>query len=395
MNQPDGDWDGEPDEWFRPVWVDLEDETERPLPFPSARFSPQPHVGKAGGTDETLLGALAAAQDALARLDAQVELVSEDLRAGLIARLAYAEAAGLLAARGGLAHPLDLALRDNERLGRPELYARGMVRGRRSMPSEDSDHVPWLEMDDKVGGVLLLARLLQHLPAIDDPLAMVETAQARFGLLGSGGTFDGGRFAAWHAAHWPDGRRAVKRPALLRAAEAAAAWMESGIADIPDAAQALAVAALLLRRTGTLKIVPLPVWSCWTSLCAADEFAALPRLRGDVSARLAGPDGASWPVVFLYMTAESARAGMRILASLRRVEASGLELAAGQDRRSRLPAALSLLLRHPALTAPALARQLNITPQASLRILGQLAAAGVVAELTGRKSFRAFGVVGG
>jgi hypothetical protein len=31
-----------------------------------------------------------------------------------------AEAAGLLAARGGFADPLDLALRDAERIGRPE-----------------------------------------------------------------------------------------------------------------------------------------------------------------------------------------------------------------------------------------------------------------------------------
>jgi hypothetical protein len=119
----------------------------------------------------------------------------------------------------------------------------------------------------------------------------------------------------------------------------------------------------------------------------------LPRLRGDVAARLA-PDGAAWPVVFLHLVAESARAGARTLASLRAAETAGVALASKQDRRSRRPAAIALLLRHPALTAPTLARQLAITPQAALRLLGGFKAAGLVGEITGRKSFQAFGILG-
>ena len=60
----------------------------------------------------------------------------------------------------------------------------------------------------------------------------------------------------WRAAHLPDRRRPDPRPALLRAAEAAGAWMESGISDVPDALQALAVAALVLRRTGGFRDRP-------------------------------------------------------------------------------------------------------------------------------------------
>ena len=114
-----------------------------------------------------------------------------------------------------------------------------------------------------------------------------------------------------------------------------------------------------------------------------------------MAARLAGPAGASWPVVFLHMAAEAARAGVRMLAALRQAEQAGAALAAGPDRRSHRPAVLALLLRQPALTAPALARALAITPQAALRLLAPLAAAGVVAEVTGRKSFRAFGILCG
>ena len=351
---------------------------------------------------ETLLAPLAAAQDALARLDAQAELISPTLQAGLTARLAYAEAAGLLAARGGFAHPLDLALRDAERLGRHDVWTRGQgggqrgahASGSRSAAATDGALTVWLDADEKITAALHLARLLRHLPLSENPLATPDAAQARLGPLQPAATpFNANRFAAWHTTHGPDPRRrAAKSPMLLRAADAAAAWMESGIADRPDAAQALAVAALLLRRAGTLRTIPLPVWAGWTALCAPQDPGALPRLRGDVAARLA-PDGASWPEVFLHMTTEAARAGSRTLTRLRQAEANGTALAARQDRRSRLPDALALLLRHPTLTAPSLARHLAITPQAALRILGQFVATGVAAEITGRKSFQAFAAV--
>ena len=102
----------------------------------------------------------------------------------------------------------------------------------------------------------------------------------------------------------PDGRRPDLRPALLRAAEASLAWMESGISEVPEAIQALAVAALMLRRMGAAATVPLPLWAAWPALCAPDDPGVLPRLRGDTAARLA-PDGASWPLVFLHLIAEA------------------------------------------------------------------------------------------
>jgi len=405
MNQSGRSWDDaepetaadEPDPWFRPVWDDLADETDSPFPAPrsasSSTRSPARSPGGAarGGPDATLLAALATAQEALARLDAMAEMASEPVRAGLIARLAYAEAAGLLAAQGVTAHPLDLALRASERIGRRELWTRG--RPRRAGPTWALDDV-WLRVDEKITAALALARLLQRLPAADNPL--VSTARAAWlgPLVPEAGGFDDQRFARWRDAHVPDGRRAAPLPALLRAAEVASSWMESGTADRPDAAQALAVAAGFLRRAGALRTIPLPAWAGWTALCRPDDPAVLPRLRGDVTARLA-PDGAAWPVVFLHMVAEAARAGSRTLAGLREAEAAGVALAAGQDRRSRLPAAITLLLRHPALTAPALARQLVITPQAALRILGGLRAAGLVSEVTGRKSFQEFGILCG
>jgi hypothetical protein len=165
--------------------------------------------------------------------------------------------------------------------------------------------------------------------------------------------------------------------------------MESGTADIPDAIQALAVAALLLKRMGAVEFIPLPLWAGWPGLCAPDDPGVLPRLRGDTAARLA-PDGAVWPVVFLHLVAEAARAGSRTIAALRQAEAAGAALAAQQDKRSHLGAAIEALLRQPALTASALARQLAITPQAALRLCARLDQAGLVREVTGRGSFRAY-----
>jgi hypothetical protein len=400
MNQSDRSWDDaapetaadEPDPWFRPVWEDT-DEPDADTP-PHGRPLPSRAV-PAAAADRTapLLGPLAAASAALARLDAMAETVSEPVREGLISRLAYAEAAGRLASQGTTVHAVDLALRASERIGRRDLWVRH--RAGRKLPGVSGWDAgdAWLGADENITAALALARLLRQLPTADNPLVSAARAAAWLGpIRPDAGGFDAPRFARWRAAHGPDGRRPEDRPSLLRAADAAAAWMASGIADRPDAAQALAIAAGLLRRVGTLRTIPLPVWAGWTALCRPDDPAVLPRLRGDVAARLA-PDGAAWPVVFLHLVAEAARAGTRTLAGLRAAKAAGAALAAGQDRRSRLPAAIALLLRHPALTAAALARQLAITPQAALRLLDGLRAAGLVGEVTGRKSFQAFAIL--
>jgi DNA-binding MarR family transcriptional regulator len=100
-------------------------------------------------------------------------------------------------------------------------------------------------------------------------------------------------------------------------------------------------------------------------------------------------------MAFLQLVTEAAFAGLRSLAALRDAAAAGAELAAKQDSRSKLPDAITQLIQEPAVSASTLAKQLQITPQAALRILSRLVEAGIATELTGRKSFRAFAVAYG
>ena len=80
---------------------------------------------------------------------------------------------------------------------------------------------------------------------------------------------------------------------------------------------------------------------------------------------------------------------------LDRLEAAQAKLAAlteGSRRSSSLPAAAELVLRRPIVTAPQLAKDLGLTHQGALLILARLREARILQEVTGRGSFRAYGI---
>jgi hypothetical protein len=381
------------DPFLRPIWEDTPDETDTPaLVWADTR----PHASRTqAGEAASWLAPLAAAQDALARLDAKAETVPAPVRTGLVVRLAFREAAGFLAARDAWVHPLDLALRALDLAGRFDTAAQ-IGRPHSAMPNtfdgplwRDAEDLPALaEGEQAVTLALHLVRMLAALPRRHDPLASPETAAIMLGPFGAR-ALDPARFTAWRRACLADETGPTALPPLLAAARVAETWMTAGIVDQPDAIQALAVAALHLVRSSLLKTVPLPVWAAWPVLGQSDA-GELPRLRGEAASRLTGSARASWIVSFLVMTAEAARAGLRELDRLQAVAAAGARLTAGADRRSRLPDAVASLLAVPALTPKALAVRLRLSPQAATRLLTQLAAAGLAREVTGRKSFRAF-----
>ena len=84
--------------------------------------------------------------------------------------------------------------------------------------------------------------------------------------------------------------------------------------------------------------------------------------------------------------------GLRELDRLEAAAEKGRGVVAGGDKRSRLPDALDALLRVPALTPKALAARLKVAPQTGTALLRELQGRGVVREVTGRGSFRAFAI---
>src|SRR5262249_35055927 len=125
----------------------------------------------------------------------------------------------------------------------------------------------------------------------------------------------------------------------------------------------------------------------------AGDRSALPTLRSDAADRLlASGQRVTWPLTFLHLVAESARMGLRELDRLEAAAEKGRDLVAAAGARSRLPSAIDALLRTPVLTPKALAAKLGIAPQTATALLRALEGRGVVREITGRGSFRAFAI---
>ena len=346
-----------------------------------------------GGPDWRALAApLAAAEDALSRLDAGAEAASPAVREGLVARLAFAEAAGWLASAADRAwiHPRDLALAEAGLLGDFAAAALG-GRAAAALPATAgglgspgrAGAILAAEADRLPDGATLaqglaLARALRRLASLAswDPLAAPAGLLQPLAAAGDGPLrLDPARLAAW--------RRAVLGPGLdpglpplLAAGAAASGWMQAGVPEDgrPSPGQALLLAAAVARRRGRVRAIPLPVWA----IAGGGRPAVLP-LR----------DPVAWPAAFLGRVAAAAQRGLGDLARLRDAEAAAARLAEA-GRRSLLPAVAAAALRAPAVTARGLARQFGITPQGALMLLKRLEKVGVIREATGRRSYRAY-----
>jgi len=309
-----------------------------------------------------LLLPLARAQGGLARLEATAAAASDAVREGLRARLAFREAAGWLAHQGHWIHPIDLALRD---AGLTGSYAAARL-GQR-LPSvlpattqaaeAAADEVP---EDQDIALALTVARLwrrlgeqrtwrpLENLEALaplgegDPPAVLAE----RLRLL------------------WPPD----DLPPLIVAGTIARDWHDGGRRDRLSLA-GIFLAACVWRAQGE---EGLPLWS-----------APVQRLH-----RLALQPRRGWLALFLGAVAEAAQQAGQELARLQRAEA----LAAGLVRtaRSRLAEAAALALRRPVITARLLATGLGVSHRAAFGLVGQLEAAGMIREATGRAAWRAF-----
>jgi HTH DNA binding domain len=352
----------EEEDWFRPVW-ETEDELDPPGP-PRPRKQPvEPDYR------HPLLTPLARAQDAVARLEARAEMASDAVAEGLRARLSYREAAGWLRCAHVWIHPRDLALRDSALTGSYAAAAAGN-RLQSALPStvrEESEfEIP--PSDVVVNNALQLARLWRRIAELRSWRPLADTASLREALQSLGcAPLEKAEISDWFGVIGALDRG----PTLIRAGRAARDWLNRpGVGPYHPAGYL--VAACLWREETARAPIPLPFWSA-------------PELDQH---RLTLRIGVDWMAQFLECVTAAATTGLRELARALEAEKKRMDIHA--TARSRLADALDAVLRAPVVTADSLAKTLHVTPRAALGLLQQLMAAGVVREVTGRASWRAF-----
>lgn len=307
-----------------------------------------------------LLLPLARAQGGLARLEATAAAASEAVREGLRARLAFREAAGWLAHQGHWIHPIDLALRD---AGLTGSYAAARLGERLPsvLPATTTDGtIDEVPEDQDIALALTVARLWRRLGEQRSwrPLESPAALAAALAPLGGG------------ALHERLPSPPADLPPLVVAGIFARDWQDGGRRDRLSLAGVFLAGCVWQAQGGEA----LPLWS-----------APVQRLH-----RLALQPRQGWLALFLGAVAEAAQQAGLEFSRLQRAEA----LAAGLVRtaRSRLPEAAALALRRPVITARLLATALGVSHRAALGLVGQLQAAGVIRETTGRAAWRAFAV---
>lgn len=345
---------------FRPPW-ETEDDPEPPGTPPRSRKSPtQPDYS------HPLLTPLASAENALARLQAKTEAASAVVAEGLRTRLSFLEAAGWLRHVHFAIHPLDLALREYGAVTSYGAAAHGDRLGA-ALPwtTAQEGELEVAPSDITVGVALRYARRWQRLGEHRSwhPL---ESVGALREALHSRGTND-----AEIADFLASIRFLEQGPVLIRAGRAASEWMNlPGINQ--QSPNGVFVASCLWQESNRRSPISLPFWSA-------------PEHRHH---RMSLKFGVGRLAEFLECVTASAIVGLRELERLQEIEKKGRLIAS--TKRSRLPDAVDAVLRLHIVTAATLAKAIKVTPQAATALLRQLIAAGVVREVTGQASWRAF-----
>ena len=320
---------------------------------------------------DPLLIPLARAQDAVARLEASVEAASEDVAAGLRARVSLYEASGYLGHRQTTVHPRDLALHE---AGLTGSYAAASILG--TLANE----LPWTFADGQtrdatpndwiVDQALHYAHLWRQL-ATQAGAHRPERWPNALALLGARGLTED-TLAGW-AERLPN---RTDSPSLLATAEVAANGVpDHGRQDRLDLASAH-VAACLWRLHGFGHAIALPFWS-----------APLSRIDA-----LAQKGGAAFQLAYLDCIAEAALRARRELTVLLGVERKATALKTGG--RSHLADAVAFALREPVVTARGLGEGIGVSTRSALDLLKRLVDEGLLREATGRSAWRAFVVEG-
>lgn len=367
-----------------------------------------------------IAGPLAAAEDAVARLDER--LAKSPIREGWVARTHYTDACASLWLEGELVHLEDLVLHDagmdvrapTHELTRAHavlrarrriadanpgwaLSAPGLagLRGRGGQGDQEDESVDREEEGDAPLGVedgeADTAEPFRVPPADDrmaDVFAAVDAAIAQADRTLAGETNcrrqaqperdplvydldwdEDERLGDWRAV--VDETRAL--PAALAAAIAADAW--SGLEPLQHTPWLgrLLVAALLRARSKAR----------WHLPCLHDGLKAIPREWRRPC------DSAGRLVMQLEAIAAAAESGLKNHDRWLTARTLLARKLAGRRSTSRLPALLEYVLTRPIVSAGMIAQELRITPRAAQDLVGELG----LREATGRDRYRAWGVL--
>ncbi|WP_029008235.1 DUF1403 family protein [Azospirillum halopraeferens] len=314
------------------------------------------------GVDAALLADAAAG---LGRLDATVDLLPEHRRRGWLARRHLREAMASARLDGDMVDVDDLVLAELDTLPRPGDVDLGAGRWILGMLRAAARRTPRQLFTPRRLGAFARLRLKGAPP---------DDERVRW-LTGRLATPDAVRAALERALAPPGLRALAERAPPVGAAGLLALWHGAGAADAVAGAPGRILAEVWLRRGGWLRR---PVAAVATGFLGhRDRYT---------------PDaGAAWTRNLLEALVRSADEGLQLQRRLDAAEAAIL-LACPPRRASSLPALAALLAERPALTAEDAAAALSLTDRAARGLLGRLADRGVVRELTGRKSFRAFAI---
>ncbi|MFM2041619.1 MAG: hypothetical protein RLY86_195 [Pseudomonadota bacterium] len=360
-------WDDGAEEPFAGEDRPFDDLSDEDLFGPVRKAAPKPPGGDAmgGAAGGLTAGGLTAggltAALSLGRLDARLRDAPPPVRAGWQARMLLAEAAASARLDGHLLDPDDLlawecgfdrdgppspalsaglqildmlrlsARRSARSFWTPRRLLRlaGMVETRRRREPEDLP--AWLraQRGDRDGAVAALTRLLQP-----------------------------DRIEGWKAL-----------PPLIASARIIQDWTAEGLADMAGGSVGRLLAAAWPWRMGELPGLVLPCSRGFLGH-AADHAPWRP----------------DWPDRWLGAVGRGALWGNDLMLELTRAHQRLTVACEGRRKSSRLPQLASLLIERPALGSGEVAEALGATKQGALNLLEELAAAGLVREISRRDS---------
>ena len=358
---------------------------------------------------ETLLAPMAAAEDALARLDERV--ARSEVGSGFAARADFCESVSSMWVGGELVHLEDLVLHDAQmdiRAPSHELViAHRIVRARRRVSRNDpgwavsrsgfmalagvAEESPLESEPSDMGGEGVELDLVDH-NALSSELAEIDEVLARTKWLVDG------KAPAEPGKREPElgvGELLIRDPDWDEG-ERIGEWLE--LAKQVERLPATLAAAVLWDAWEHLEPLQRQHWL--GQVLVSDFLRSRGKVRSHLLAYAVGlreiprerrraRDRTTRLMASLDAMSAAAAAGMKDIDRLTLAKRQLERKAAGKRTTSSLPAAIDLLLSRPIVSAHMVAKAARITPRGALNLVEELS----VREITGRGRYRAWGIL--